>query len=82
MGTKPNKQRHQKNKQNKPHPFELFLESQLQKSLIELVNAKSWPRRYIALGRVKTLADVINFGESATNNEYKKLISVTFRRVR
>lgn len=82
MGTKPHKHRKHKNETHQHDQFTNFIEKNLEKNLIELVNAKSWPRRYIVLGKIKTLSDIIDEAQKTSNKKYKQLISVTFRRLR
>jgi len=70
----------------KPKRFEKslgeeFIQSELEESLIELVNADTWPRSFIALGRIKTLSKLIDLAQ-INGNKYQQLISVTFRRLR
>jgi len=61
------------------NPFETFVEKELEHSLIELVNAKSWQRAYIELGRIRTLAKLIDAAQKTTSKKYNQIISVTFK---
>jgi len=54
----------------------------LKKSLIELVNAKSWARSYIALGQIKTISRLVDGAIRSTGNRYQQIINVEFRRLR
>ena len=64
------------------YSFESFVEKELEKSIIELVNAKSWSRSYIALGRIRTIARLIDEAQRSSGKQYRQFISVTFKRVR
>lgn len=61
------------------NPFENFVERKLQKSLIELVNARSWARAYIELGRIRTLSQLIDEAQRNTGKKYHQVISVMFK---
>jgi len=80
MGTKPHT--HNRKKIPKVTPFEIFVEDELKKSLIELVNAKSWARSYIALGQIKTISRLVDGAIRSTGNRYQQIINVEFRRLR
>jgi len=63
-------------------PFANFIEKELEKSLIELVNTNSWSRSYIALGRIRTITRLIDASQNYDGRKYNQIISVTFRRMR
>lgn len=63
-------------------PFENFIEKELERSLIELVNTNSWSRSYIALGKVRILTRMIDEAQRHNGKKYQEIISVTFRRMK
>jgi len=63
-------------------PFENFVEKELERSLIELVNTNSWSRSYINLGRIRTISRLIDEAQKHNGKKYNQIISVTFRRMR
>lgn len=82
MAKKQHTQSRRKPKAFNQSPAEKFIESELEKDLVELVNADNAVKTFITLGRITQIKDIIDEAQDSTGKEYQQIINVTFRRLR